>query len=102
MVCGRNCWAFDDGENDPRGPLGDNALWTVESEDGYDLRTCAVCANDERSYRTARSRADVMDGRPLEWPQVHEDGTPCAGNSCAWGDMASHRTYPNGSTQVRS
>lgn len=74
VVCGRNCWAFDDGENDPRGVLGDNALWTTDAdaEEEFEIRTCAICANDHESYLTAR-RLFVLEGaeavRPIVWPK---------------------------------
>jgi len=61
IVCDRKTWAFDDGENDPRGMLGDHALWTTTAElrDGseIELRTCAICANDYGAYQTALSMA---------------------------------------------
>ena len=60
-VCGRKTWSFDDGENDPRGMLGDHALWvsTFEDADGreIDVRTCSICANDEPRYRRAERMA---------------------------------------------
>ena len=48
VVCNKPTWAFDDGENDPRGPLGNNALWVtmMDDENGHEIRTCAICAND--------------------------------------------------------
>lgn len=51
--CGRNVYAFDDGENDPRGVLGDNALWTVTSDldEEVELIACAICANDYDAYK---------------------------------------------------
>lgn len=72
IVCGRNVWAFDDGENDPRGVLGDNALWSVSEEDGPASRTCAICANEHELYDQARL---VIRTRPVEewaalvWPE---------------------------------
>ena len=61
IVCDRKTWAFDDGENDPRGMLGDHALWTTTAEDRsgdeVELRTCAICANDYGAYQTAMSMA---------------------------------------------
>ena len=57
IVCDRKTWAFDDGENDPRGMLGDHALWTTtaETRDGteVELRTCSICANDYDRYQQA-------------------------------------------------
>jgi len=79
VVCERNVWAFDDGENDPRGVLGDNALWPVTPDsapEGIDpetveIRCCAICANDYDSYKAAHRIAatrglDVV--APLAWP----------------------------------
>jgi len=74
IVCGRNCWAFDDGENDPRGVLGDNALWTSTPDDGNEddeIRTCAICANDYDAYKAAQTiarRQGIDTVRPLRWP----------------------------------
>lgn len=53
IVCGHPTWSADDGANDPRGILGDNALCSVELEhDGltYDLRVCFVCQDNEHGY----------------------------------------------------
>lgn len=78
IVCGRNVWAFDDGENDPRGVLGDNALWSI-GEDHEPTRTCAVCANEEGSYRMAlemvRQRGSAST-RPIVWARKSSEGTP--------------------------
>lgn len=68
FTCGRNVWAFDDGENDPRGALGDNALWcaTVQVEDGkaipkeVEVRQCAICANEEGPYTKAVTAALIF------------------------------------------
>jgi hypothetical protein len=49
--CQRRTYAFDDGENDPRGVLGDRAYWPVEGEDGLPVLACAVCANDYETYQ---------------------------------------------------
>lgn len=75
VVCDRKTWSFDDGENDPRGMLGDNALWVSTFEvDGkdVDVRTCAICANDEPSYRLAE-RALHMRGSVAVAPWRHDD-----------------------------
>lgn len=54
VVCGRKTWSFDDGENDPRGMLGDHALWiTTGEEESVEIRTCSICANEEPAYRAA-------------------------------------------------
>lgn len=66
VVCSRPTWAFDDGANDPRGPLGDNALWvTLTDPDEHEIRTCAVCANDEPSYRRALALAFELGWRAV-------------------------------------
>lgn len=83
IVCARNVWAFDDGENDPRGVLGDNALWTIHPDEGTpgttpetietgpQVRACAICANDYDAYKTAKRiarRTGMPDAAPLTWP----------------------------------
>jgi hypothetical protein len=49
-ACDRRTYAFDDGQNDPRGPLGDHAYWPVENATGVKVTACAVCANDYDAY----------------------------------------------------
>lgn len=65
IVCNRKTWAFDDGENDPRGMLDDHALWTTTgtTRDGVEieLRTCSVCANDYGRYKLALALALADD-----------------------------------------
>jgi hypothetical protein len=71
IICARNLWAFDDGENDPRGPLGDNALWSITEDDQPPSRTCAICANDEGAYNKALQfmrHYQVRDWQVIEWP----------------------------------
>lgn len=73
IVCRRNVYAFDDGENDPRGVLGDNALWTVSpgGDEGAEIRTCAICANDYGNCRKAlelAARLGLNAVAPLAWP----------------------------------
>lgn len=66
VACRRNVFAFDDGENDPRGALGDNTLhaMTVEHDDGLpiiksvEVRMCAICANDEEIYAATVSMVE--------------------------------------------
>lgn len=61
LGCARQTWAFDDGENDPRGILGDAALWTVIVEDRMgievEVRACAICANDYTAATRVASSA---------------------------------------------
>lgn len=81
ITCGRNCYAFDDGGDDPRGPLGDNALWVIHPEDGDEsvcLRTCAMCANEYEAYKRAQEKYKVFfksypnnlaELFPIVWPR---------------------------------
>lgn len=55
--CGAPTWAADDGENDPRGVLGDHALAVVYTDDGQEVRACHTCANTEATYRRVLVRA---------------------------------------------
>lgn len=62
VSCGRRCYAFDDGENDPRGVLGDHAADVVEAAEngktGPDVVACFMCMNDEPSYRAVMRVAE--------------------------------------------
>lgn len=53
----RRTFAADDGENDPRGVLGDHATSPLVAEDyemiGPDLILCFDCANEYSSYKEA-------------------------------------------------
>lgn len=65
LWCGVQTWSFDDGENDPRGILGDSALWGVDipnrdgtpAQDELEARACPMCANDETCYRAVQRTA---------------------------------------------
>ncbi len=59
VVCDRPTWCADDGDNDPRGILGDGALHDVELEDHEDvvIRLCSLCANDYDTYKLAQGIA---------------------------------------------
>lgn len=61
-VCGKRTYMFLDGENDPRGPLGDHANSSIEAPDfektGPDIIACFNCANDERTYKRLMQIAD--------------------------------------------
>lgn len=53
--CHRRCYEFDDGENDPRGMLGDNAGCNLSADEfdmvGKDIICCFLCQNnDEATY----------------------------------------------------
>jgi hypothetical protein len=73
LCCLAQTWAFDDGENDPRGVLGDATLWPVDVEfDGeeYEARACALCANDYDSYQAVQAEAvriGLDAARPYRW-----------------------------------
>lgn len=60
-ICKTTLFAFDDGENDPRGVLGDHAASTAEYGNGKDDRRevtlCFLHANEEWSYKAAERYA---------------------------------------------
>jgi hypothetical protein len=64
VVCRRATWAADDGENDPRGILGDHASSALVGTDygqdpgAPDVPLCFPCANDEPRYRAASAIAE--------------------------------------------
>ena len=55
VVCNRRTYAFDDGEDDPRGVLGDHAASPFVATDngmtGPDVPACFLCQNEEHTYR---------------------------------------------------
>ena len=57
VVCGRRTYEFSDGENDPRGPLGNHANDPLVAEEygktGKDIPLCAMCANNHTRYDIA-------------------------------------------------
>lgn len=61
-VCNRRTYAFDDGENDPRGALGDHAASPLIAEEyertGPDIPLCFNCANEYDNYSYAMRVAD--------------------------------------------
>lgn len=67
--CGRRCYGFDDGENDPRGILGDHAVSMFHADDynsdGKDVVGCFLCQNDYDSYQWALEQAKRV-GRWVE------------------------------------
>lgn len=78
IECRTPTWAFDDGENDPRGVLGDAACWptdlTYRGEE-YEVTTCSVCANDYEKYRRAQRAAQAElaarhQGLPSRYPSA--------------------------------
>ena len=60
-ACHRRTYQFDDGENDPRGILGDHAGAPLVASDygahGERLPLCFACANEEASYKAALAYA---------------------------------------------
>ncbi|GAB1690708.1 methyltransferase [Krasilnikovia sp. M28-CT-15] len=67
-------WGFDDGENDPRGVLGDfTAGFSLHAED-YDLEgpsvgLCCGCGNDGDRYRAGLDRARGHWSTPVSIPE---------------------------------
>lgn len=74
VTCARRTYEFDDGENDPRGMLGDHACSPLSAEEygmvGPDVPLCAICANEEGTYRYALEQAKRRRWRPLKAPGV--------------------------------
>lgn len=73
VVCLVPTWRFDDGENDPRGVLGDHAYWaTGLTRRGVEfaVTTCATCANDQDKYL----RALVLGHEMLDTDRHLSDG----------------------------
>jgi len=72
VTCGRRTYAFDDGENDPRGILGDHAASPLHATDydatGPDIPQCFMCANEYETYKSALS----YDARRL-WKDSNGD-----------------------------
>ena len=62
VLCGTRTYAFDDGDNDPRGILGDHTAATLVAEEyemqGPDVPACFGCQNNsEALYNMAVHRA---------------------------------------------
>ncbi len=63
VCCHRRTYAFDDGENDPRGVLGDHAASGVVPSDerppmlGTEVPACFTCMNEEWSYKVVMTKA---------------------------------------------
>ena len=78
IVCTTPTWAFDDGENDPRGVLGDAACWPSGFDfrgAEYDVNTCSMCANTYETYKQAQdlARAELaarVSGKPGAYPNA--------------------------------
>ena len=77
IVCTVPVWSFDDGENDPRGILGDAACWPSGFDfrgEEYEVATCSMCANVYETYTQAKvlARAELT-ARATGKPGVHPD-----------------------------
>jgi hypothetical protein len=64
VVCGWLLWSFDDGQNDPRGVLGDfSAGYSLDAADydadGPSIGLCPRCANTFETFRTGLARAET-------------------------------------------
>jgi len=61
IECGRRTYAFEDGQNDPRGVLEDRAASPLHASDydsiGPTVPMCFMCANDEDRYTHGLSTA---------------------------------------------
>lgn len=61
VVCRTSTYGFDDGQNDPRGVLGDHAASPFVAEEyelrGPDVPMCFMCANDYEHYSRGLSVA---------------------------------------------
>lgn len=70
VTCTRPVWGFDDGENDPRGVLGDqSAGWSLDPNEynapaGMPVGLCAICGNEREPYERALTRARVVWASP--------------------------------------
>lgn len=79
ISCGRRCYGFDDGENDPRGVLGDNAVSMFDASDydmtGPDVVACFMCQNDERLYNYG------LDQAKKRWTETVNEYAPGGRNT---------------------
>ena len=66
IYCGTRTYAFDDGQNDPRGPLGDHAAMEFVADEyemtGPDVPACFLCQND-----TAEKYNAALDMAKRKW-----------------------------------
>lgn len=89
VTCGTTTWAFDDGENDPRGMLGDHAYDGHDAEEfdmvGQSIAQCFGCANDSRQYDKMRAIADGAHwtSAPMPAGSAPVPVSP-AGFACQW------------------
>jgi len=70
IACELPVWGFDDGENDPRGVLGEHSAgWSIDPDEVEDvgptpIGVCATCANDGASSKRAHDLARALARRP--------------------------------------
>lgn len=84
VVCQRRTYTFQDGGNDPRGPLGDNAAcFFVASEydnmEGPDVTICFNCDNEEDRYNIGLIRAKELwtEKKVIQYSAETCPGKPC-------------------------
>lgn len=69
VVCGRRTYGFDDGENDPRGVLGDHSAQEYVAADydkvGPDVPACFMCQNDYDRYKYGLQLAERQWADPI-------------------------------------
>lgn len=73
VVCGWLLWGFDDGENDPRGVLGDfTAGFSLDPADfdreGPQVGLCCACANNGDTYHAGVEKARAHWYAPARQP----------------------------------
>ncbi len=97
VICGRRTWAADDGENDPRGIMGDHAVfWLVASEDGDDMEgpdvpLCFPCGDTYEPHMLAVTYAEHC-----VWRRA------CQGHESLAGEHMGETVYCDGSCEQRS
>ncbi|MFI7608483.1 class I SAM-dependent methyltransferase [Micromonospora sp. NPDC049366] len=79
-------WGFDDGENDPRGVLGNHSAgWSLEPTEyqaaGPAVALCAMCGNTYESYKAALDAAEVI------WAEAAEERARRAARPDPWGPL---------------
>lgn len=96
-VCGRLVWGFDDGENDPRGVLGDNAPDLVDPADhdlvGLPVALCFGCGNTHEAYDKGKAAAVTYWSGPRVVDVLDDVATGRVSAEVA-GDEFARRTWP--------
>lgn len=82
VLCGRRTFGFDDGQDDPRGPLGDHAAAPLDPTDygatGAIVPACFLCQNDtEDRYTRLLRRAERIGG--WQYAEPAEPASECFG-----------------------